>query len=177
MRLLVEKLLLVAGIGLFAVWAYYFVNLVRPTDVWDFCPVPVSVALIAIGVRFVGLGELILAQIGVSYKRDLVFALALGTLFELSLSVFLFFVVGGDPEMAERYIALERLQEPGMKIGMAVYRYSYAHGVRLDPYIASICGLIGLMAMWSFGAFVLLSIVRLLSTRHSNVARGAEPVR
>jgi len=170
------KVLLVAGISLFALWIYYFVNLVRPTNLWDFCPLPVSLILILLGVRFAGLGELILAQTAVSYKRDLVLALAFGTLAELSLWAFLYFVVGSDPERAERYIALERLQDPAIKMALAVYRYSYTHGVRLDPYVLSICGLIVLMAMWSFGTFVLLSIVRLLSTRHSrNLARGAEP--
>ena len=177
-RSLLGKLLLVAGIGLFAVWTYYFAPLVRPTDVWDLIPLLVALALILLGLWLAGLGELILAQTAVSYKRDLVVALAIGTLVELSLSVFLFFVFGGHPETAERYIVLERLQEPAMQVGLAIYRYSYAHGVRLNPYLVSICCLIGLLAMWSFAAFVLLRIARFFSTRHStNLPRRPEPAR
>jgi hypothetical protein len=177
-RSLLGKLLLVAGIGLFALWTYYFVNLLRPIDLWDFCPLPVALALIALGIRFAGLGELTLAQRAVSYKRDLVVALALGTLAELSLWAFLYFVVGSDPEMAERYIALERLQDPAINMGLAVYRYSYAHGVRLDPYIVSIGCLVILIAIWSLAAFALLRIARFFSTRHStNLPRRPEPAR
>jgi uncharacterized membrane protein len=84
--------------------------------------------------------------------------------------------VGGDPERAERYIALERLQDPAIKIVLAAAKYSYAHGVRLDPYFLSICGLMVLVGMWSFGAFALLRIARLFSKRRStNLAKGAEP--
>ena len=177
-RSLLGKLLLVAGIGLLALWAYYFVSLVRPTDVWDLSPLPVALALIVVGVRFAGFGELILAQGGVSYKRDLVLALPLGTLAELSLWAFLYFVVDGDPESAERWNALERLQDPAINMGLAVYRYSYAHGVRLDPYMVSIGCLVILIAIWSLAAFALLRIARFFSTRHStNLPRRPEPAR
>jgi hypothetical protein len=178
-RSLLGKLLLVAGIGLLALWAYYFVSLARPTDVWDLSPPPVALALIVVGVRFAGLGELILAQGGVSYKRDLVLALALGTLAELSLWAFLYFVVDGDPETAERWIALERLQEPGVKMGLTLFRYSYSHlGVRLDPYAVSVGVLLIQAAIWSSAAFALLRIARFFSTRHStNLPRRPEPAR
>jgi len=171
-RLLAGKALLAAGIGLFALWAYYFVTLVRPTDVWDLCPLAITLTLIALGVRFAGLGELILAQTAVSYKRDLVLALVLGTLVELGLWAFLYFVVGGDPDVAERWIALERLQEPGEKIGLAVWRYSYSHiGVRLDPYAIAVGVLIVLAAIWSSAAFALLRVGRLLLTRRAGPVR------
>jgi hypothetical protein len=171
-RSLRGKILLTAGIGLLAFWAYYFVSLVRPTDIWDLCPLPIAVTLFVLGARFVGLGELILGHAAVSYKRDLALALALGTLVELSLWAFLFFVVGGDPESAERWNALERLQEPGIKIGLAAYRYSYSHlGVRLDPYAVSVCVLLVCAAIWSSAAFALLRAARLLWTRDAEPAR------
>jgi hypothetical protein len=147
------KVLLTAGIGLLALWAYYFVTLVRPRDLWDLCPLLVALALVGLGVRFAGLTELIMAQT-VSYKRDLALALALGTLVEVSLW------------------ALHVLQEPGARIGLAVFRYSYSHlGVKLDPYAVSVGILIVLIAMWSLMAFALLGIVRLLWTRRAEPAR------
>ena len=174
-RQLVGNLTLTAGIGLLALWAYYFVSLVRPTDVWDLSPLSLALALIAVGVRFAGLGELILGQAAVSYKRDLVLALVLGTLVELSLWAFLFFVVGDDPDSAERWIALERLQEPGVKMGLALFRYSYSHlGVRLDPYALSVGVLLVLTAIWSSAAFALLRIARFFGIRR---AEPAAPMR
>jgi hypothetical protein len=108
----------------------------------------------------------------------LVLALVLGTLFELSLWAFGFFFVGEHPEMAERFVALDRLQEPVIKVGLAVWRYSYAHGVRLNPYIVSTGCLVLLAAIWSLGAFALLRIIRFFSTWHSRkLARSAEHAR
>jgi hypothetical protein len=151
---LTGKLLLTAGIALLALWAYYFDTLVRPTDLWDLCPLPVTVAIIVLGVRFARLGGLISGQAEVLYKRDLVLALALGTLVELSLW------------------ALGRLQEPGIKIGLAVFRYSYSHfGVRLDPYAVSVGVLVAYAAIWSAAAFVSLRIARLVWTRRAEPAR------
>jgi hypothetical protein len=153
-RSLFGKLLLAAGIGLFALWAYYFVTLVRPTDVWDLCPLPVALAVILLGIRFAGLRELLLAHTAVSYKRDLALALALGTLVEVSLW------------------ALDVLQEPGLKIGLALFRYSYSHlGVRLDPYAVSVGVLLVYAAIWSSAAFALLRTARLLWTRDAEPAR------
>src|SRR5947207_13831448 len=164
-RSLLGRLLLLAGIGLFGLWAYYFVSLARPTDVWDISPLPFALALIVVGARFVGLGELMFGRVAVSYKRDLVLALVLGTLVELTLWALLSFVVGGDPESAERWKALERLQEPGVRVGLAAYRYSYSHlGVRLDPYAISVGVLLLLAVIWSTAAFLSLRIARPLWT-------------
>jgi len=113
-RSLAGKLLVAIGIVLVALWMRYFVQLVRPIDVWDFCPLPVALTFILLGVRFAGLGELILARTAVSYNRDLVLGLAFGIFAELGLWSFLNFAVQ-DPETAERYLQLERLQEPGSK--------------------------------------------------------------
>jgi hypothetical protein len=161
-RLLSGKLLVVVGIGLLALWIWYFTDLVRPMDIWDFCPLLVALALILLGVRFAGLGELLLAQAARSYKHDLVLALAFGILAELSLWWFLFHVVV-DPESAERYRDLERLEEPGIRIGLAIYRYSYAHlGGRVSVHLADIFGFAVPITMWSLGALTLLRVVRFL---------------
>ena len=112
-----------------------------------------------LGVRFAGLGELMLAQTAVSYKRDLVLGLALGTFAQLSIWSFLHFAVDG-PETAERYLQLGRLQEPAVKIGVGIARYSYAHlGSRLSIYLANISAFSVLTATWSLGAFAVLRTV------------------
>ena len=155
----VGKRLVVVGIALLALWVCYLTQLARPIDVWDFCPFPVAVALILLGVRFAGVGELILAQTTVSCKRDLVLGLAFGIFVELSLWSFLHFALD-DPETAERYLQLERLQEPGVKIGLAIARCSYAQlGNRLSIHLANICAFMVLVATWSLGAFAVLRTV------------------
>lgn len=164
---LIGKLLVVVGIALAALWICYFAQLARPIDVWDFCPLPVALTLILLGGRFAGLGQLILAQAAVSYKRDLVLALVLGTSAELSVWSFLHFAAD-DPETAERYLQLERLQEPGIKIGVAIARHSYAHlSVRLSIYLAEICAFTVLVTTWSLGAFAVLRTVWFLRSPKS----------
>src|ERR1700735_2062065 len=70
-RLLVGKLLVVVGIALLILWVYYFVQLVRPIDVWDVCPLPVGFALILIGVKASRRGRdfvsLVSAHLAISY--------------------------------------------------------------------------------------------------------------
>jgi hypothetical protein len=156
----VGKLLVIIGITLVALWTGYFAQLVRPMDVWDFGPLPVALILIVLGVRFAGIGELVSAQASVSYKRDLAFGLAFGTLAELSLWSFLHFAVV-DPETAERYLQLEGLQEPGVKIGLAIARYTYVHlgNSSLSIDLPDICAFTFLIAAWSLGAFAVLRTV------------------
>lgn len=161
LRLLVGKLLIIAGIGLVAVWTCYFVQLVRPIDLWDFFPLSVALTVTLLGVKFTSLRELILAQSLVSYKRDLVSGLALGVLAELCLWAFLFFVVSDDLKMAEWYIRLERLQAPGRKVGVAIYRYSYSRlGGVASRYIGTLCAFMIPIAIWSLVAFAVLRIAR-----------------
>jgi hypothetical protein len=115
-RSLAGRLLIVAGIGLFFLWAYYFLDLVRNTDAWDLCPLPVALAAILIGIKLVRLDVRILAMIGVSYKRDLAIALAIGALVEL----ILWALTGLVPQMAARFSQLERLQEPSLRIALVI---------------------------------------------------------
>ena len=82
-RQLACRLLVVAGVALFSCWAYYFLDLVRPVDPWDLCPLPVALAAILIGIKLTRLDGRILAMIGVSYKRDVAIAFAIGMLVEL----------------------------------------------------------------------------------------------
>jgi hypothetical protein len=57
-RLFVGKLPIVTGIALFIPWAGYFIQLVRPIDVWDFRPLPAAFAVIPIGVKVAPRGRL-----------------------------------------------------------------------------------------------------------------------
>ncbi len=45
-RVLVGKLLVVTGIALLILWLGYFLQLVRPVDIWDFCLLPAAFAAI-----------------------------------------------------------------------------------------------------------------------------------
>jgi len=54
---LLGKVLIIAGICLLAGWIYYFIQLERPIDRWDFCPIVVIVAAVLIGVKLVRRGE------------------------------------------------------------------------------------------------------------------------
>ena len=158
-RLLAGKILVVSGIVLFALWTYYFIQLVRPIDIWDFSPLPVALAVVLIGVKVTRLYDLMLARAAVSYKRDLALGLIIGTLTELSLWAFLYFAVN-DPESAERYIPLERLEEPGVRVGLAIYRYAYSHvGNPWSRYVGTVCAFLVLIGIWSLVAFTLLRIL------------------
>jgi hypothetical protein len=163
------KLLIVAGIALLFCWAYYFLNLVRPVDVWDFCPIPFALTALLIGIKRTRLRWRVFAMIGVSYKRALCISIFIGALVEFGLWTFLFFEVR-DPDTAERYLQQERLQEPGMRIGEAVYKYSYPHlGRTWALWIAGPCFFLVLIAIWSAGVFALLCIVRSIRNAASRV--------
>jgi len=160
-RRLACRLLVVAGVALFSCWAYYFLDLVRPVDVWDFSPLPVALAAILLGVKIARLDGRMLAMIGVSYRRDLAIALAIGTLVELVLWA----LTGPDPERAARYSELAKLQEPGVRIALAIYKYSYVHlGRTWSLWVAEPCAFLVLIAIWSASAFVLLCVVWFLRT-------------
>lgn len=160
------KLLIVVGIALLFSWAYYFLNLVRPVDAWDFCPLPFAFATLLIGIKLARLDRRILAMIGLTYKRDLAFALAVGTLAE----AVLWALTGPDPERAARFIELAKLQEPGVRSGLAIYRHLYAHLGRTGSlWIAEPSVFVVLIAIWSAGAFALLCIVRVIRNASSRV--------
>jgi hypothetical protein len=164
--LLVGELLALVGIGLLALWISYFAELVRPIDVWDFCPLPVALALILFGVWFTGLGDLILAWASESYKRDLAMALAFGILAELTLWGFFTHLdidAFVEPETAQRYLALQSLPAPGF----AILKYLYFHlGIRLSPHLGLVFVFAVPIAMWSLGAFTLFRMVRFLPRLH-----------
>jgi hypothetical protein len=89
-----------------------------------------------------------------------VLALALGTLAELSLWAFIFFTVD-DSETTLKYIRLVRLQEPGIRIGEALFRRSYAHLGRTGSlWVAEGSAFAVLISIWSLGAFTVLRMVR-----------------
>jgi hypothetical protein len=160
------RFLIGAGVGLFSPWAYYFLNLVRPADAWDFSPLPVALGAILIGIRRARLDVRLPAMIGVSYRRDLAIALVTGMLVEL----ILWLLTGPDPERAARYSQLARLQEPGVRIGLAVYKQSYSHlGRTLSLWIAELFVFLVLIAIWSTGAFALFCILRFVRNASSRV--------
>jgi hypothetical protein len=102
-----------------------------------------------------------LAMIGISYRRDLAIALAIGTLVELVLWA----LTGPDPERAARYSELAKLQEPGVRIALAIYKYSYVHlGRTWSLWVAEPCAFLVLIAIWSASAFALLRVVWFLRT-------------
>lgn len=159
----IGRVIAVAGIAILALWAYYFAGLVRPTDLWDLLPLPVALVAILAGLKLAQLDRHILANIGISYRRDLVIALVVGTAVELSLWGFLFYEGMNHPETVERYIDLERLQEPGMKMVLAISKYSYVHlGVILSVYLGSVVFFVVLIGIWSLAIFTLLLMVRFL---------------
>ncbi len=165
-RSLAGRLLIVAGVALFSYWAYYFLDLVRERDAWDFVPLPVALAAILIGVKLAQLNGRILAMIGVSFKRDLAVATVIGTLVE----IILWALISRDPEIAARFIHLELIQKFALRIAMAVYRYSYFRiGNPGSRYLASVGGFAILIAIWSSGAFVLLRIFWFLRNASSRV--------
>jgi hypothetical protein len=132
---------------------------VRPTDAWDLCPLPVALAAILIGIKLARLDFRLLAMIGVSYKRDLVIALAVGALVELALSAW----VSLHPE---NHRQPEWLQEPALRIGLAIYRYSYSHiGNPGSIYVSTICAYMVVIAISSAGAFALLRVLGCLTRR------------
>jgi hypothetical protein len=167
-RLLVGKLLVVAGIVLLILWVGYFGQLVRPIDIWDFCLLPAAFGAILIGVRVAPCGrllELVRTHIAVSGKRDLVLSLVFGAFAMLTLWAFLFFIGDG---LAERYSRLARLQYPGVTVGLAIYRHTYFHlGRSAGLYLAEVCAFLVLIAMWSFGFFLLLSAFRFIRQTES----------
>jgi hypothetical protein len=110
-RSLVGKRLIIAGIVLFALWAYYFVPLVRPRDIWDFCPLVVALAVILSGAKLAGFDELILANVAISYKRALVIGLVTGALAELILFTF----------------HVDHLPDRGNRIATAIYWHLRPH--------------------------------------------------
>jgi hypothetical protein len=159
-RLLAGKVLLVFGVGLLAVWTFYFADLARSVDAWDFSPLLVAVAAILIGVKLMGLDRL-LRLTAVSWKRDLVPALALGAIVELGLWAFLFVAVK-HPDSAERYFQLERLQEPGGIVGLTIYRHLYSYiGGTWARNVCLVCAFTTLIAIWSVAVLALLRIFRL----------------
>lgn len=122
-RILVGKLLVVTGIALLILWAAYFLQLVRPVDIWDFCLLPAAFTAIFIGVKLAqrgGLLQLVPTLVAVSWKRDLVLSLVIGALAELSVWALFFF----DVEVADRYSLLARLQDPAETVGLAICRHA-----------------------------------------------------
>jgi hypothetical protein len=164
-RILVGKLLVATGIALLILWAAYFLQLVRPIDIWDFCLLPVAFASILIAVKLAPrtrLLELVPTPVAVSWKRDLVLSLVIGAFVELSVWALFFF----DIEVAQRYSLLARLQEPAVTVGLAIYRHTYFHlGRSASLHLAQVCAFAVLIAIWSFGSFALLTILRFL--RHT----------
>ena len=161
-RFFIGKVVTTAGTGILSLWVYYFAGLVRATDYWDLLPLFIALVTIFAGIKLTRLDTPILSKIGVSYKRDIAIALAIGTAVELGLWGFLFPEVV-DPETAERHLGLYRLQEPAEKIALATWKHSRLHfGISLNPFLVSIVGLVALITMWSLGALALLLMLRFL---------------
>jgi hypothetical protein len=55
--MLIGKFLTIAGMSLLAGWAYYFIHLIRPLDLWDASPIPVAVTTILVGIKLVRYSE------------------------------------------------------------------------------------------------------------------------
>jgi len=161
-RLLSGRFFIILGIILFVLWLWYFVPLVRPTDVWDLIPLVLALTSLLIGIKLVRLGKRILDQFGVSWRRDLLLAVVIGAVGELSLWFYLSFI-GID----EYHTRLERLQEPGYRIALDIYWILRRHHERTLTVVAlaALSAWVVLVAMWSVGAFALLSIVRFARRR------------
>ncbi len=173
--MLVGNFLIVTGMGLLAVWARYFLDLVIPIDLWDISPLPVAIATILIGVKiapalprycFKKIKATSIACLHVSGKRSLAIAFAAGGLMELTIWFLGYFLVTQGPAS----IWLARLQEPGIRVA-----YFAASNIFKPPkypwsaYIGSACGFAVLIAMWSAIALALFwSAKCLTATRKSN---------
>ena len=151
--------MLVAGVALFAYWAWYFIHLVRPIDAWDFSPLPLSVASILVGATLGGL-RVSGSVAGPTLKRDTVRSLAVGAFVAIGLNV-LFNAVAG-PTTIDSYLWLSKLQEPGAYVAEKIARFLYpVLGYPWNVRLAVPCGYAILMAQWMVATLAITILIRL----------------
>jgi len=100
-------------------------------------------------------------------KRDLLLAFAGGVVIEFVLWLLFYLAVTAEPPTIEQYMWLDRLQEPGRAIGIAISRGLYGRFGSTTPrvWIGLICGFSFLIAAWSVGVFIVLNIFRVLRAK------------
>jgi hypothetical protein len=174
-RRAIGMLLTVAGVLLFTFWAWYFIDLVRPTDVWDFSPIPVAVASIFVGATLGGLG--VSASIArPTLKRDAVRSLAIGAFVAVGLNVL--FNAVADPTTIDRYLWLSELQEPGGYVARKIALFLYpVVGYPWNVRVAVPCGYAILVGQWTVVTLAISIIFRLtLSACKALSRRRQSPV-
>jgi hypothetical protein len=97
-----------------------------------------------------------------NYKRDIPVAVAGGILIEVLLWLPFYLAVTAGPTVIDQFMWLDRLQESGRAIGIAVWRslYGLVGSSTVRSWIGSICGFSVLIAVWSVGVFVFLNAFR-----------------
>jgi hypothetical protein len=166
-RRVIGTLLIVTGLVLFAMGARYFVWI---PDLLGLSTLAPGIALLGLGLWLAparGFSSWVRSHVGVSYKRDLVLSFAVAALVEAALGpLFYYLSLGVENPLVWQ---LEGLQNPGASLAMAVYRYAAPHlGRGWSRDLAVACGFIVLIAFWTFGTFVLLSVFRVLRPARSS---------
>jgi hypothetical protein len=159
-RLIGGRVLIVAGLLLFAMWVKYIAGIQAVPDLLDVAPLLVAIAVVALGVwlaPFRGWTGQVVSSLAVSWKRDLALSLAVAVIVVAILGPGVYYL-GIDTPLVW---SLEALQAPGAAGAMAIYR-----GLgRWSLHLAVGCGFVILVAMWTGGVFVLLSAVRVMRGR------------
>jgi hypothetical protein len=173
-RTAIGVLMIVAGVALFAYWAWYFIHLARPTDRWDFSLMPLSVASIVVGATLGGL-RAGASVAGPTLKRDTVRSLAVGAFVATGLNV-LFNALAG-PTTIDSYLWLWELQEPGAHVAQEIARFLYPIlGYPWNVRVAVPCGYAILMAQWMVATLAITILMRLtLSARRALSRRNHSP--
>jgi hypothetical protein len=171
-RTAIGMLLMVAGVALFACWAWYFIHLVRPIDVWDFSPLSLSVASILVGAA---LGKL---RVSVSVarptlKRDAVRSLAVGAFIAVGLNIL--FNSIADPTTIDSYLWLSELQDAGGYVARKIALFMYpVVGYPWSVRVAVPFGYATLVAQWTVAVLAITLLIRLtLSAYKAPAGEGA----
>jgi hypothetical protein len=155
----IGMLMIVAGVALFACWAWYFIHLVRPIDAWDFTPLPLSVASIFVGATLGGL-RVSASVAGPTLKRDSVRSLAVGVFVAIGLNVV--FNAVASPTTIDSYLWLSELQEPGAYVAEKIARFLYpVLGHPWSVRVAVPCGYAILVAQWTVATLAVTILIRL----------------
>jgi hypothetical protein len=168
----VGVLLIFAGVVLLAVWGWYFMHLVRPIDAWDFSPLPLPIATIAVGATVGGL-RVIPSAARPTLKRDAVFSLGIGAFVAIGLNVL--YNAVANPTTIDNYLWLSKLQDSGSYVAGKVARFLYPiAGYPWNLRVAVPCGYATLVAQWTLAALAIVILIRLALSAIASLSSGKQ---